>query len=106
MGPPAPPGGFADARHVGASGGFVGSRGSRSSGRYAASGWSDGSGFPAEHAPSGAPDFVRQGWSDSSVELVIDDSHYRGRGSLLGRGSGKPKKLSPKSSKDMTTTRV
>ena len=61
VGPPAPPGGFADARHVGASGGFVGSRGSRSSGRYAASGWSDGSGFPAEHAPSGAPDSDRAG---------------------------------------------
>jgi len=110
VGPPAPPGGFADARHVGASGGFVGSRGSRSSGRYAASGWSDGRGFPAEHAPSGAPDFGPS-WSDSSVELRIDDSHspMAPRGSLLGRGSGKrgaPKKLSPKHSKEMSTTRV
>ena len=109
VGPPAPPGGFADARHVGASGGFVGSRGSRSSGRYAASGWSDGSGFRRAR-PSGAPDFGPS-WSDSSVELGSTTrglGEPRRPGSLLGRGSGKraPKKLSPKSSKEMSTTRV
>ena len=71
----------------------------------------DGSGVPAEHAGPAARRTSRGGWSDSSVELRIDDSRPLGRAARreapVGRArAGASRRLSPKSSSEMSTTRV